>query len=61
MEALTPASPDSLPPLGELIADDPFWRYSSGSGSGEGVAHGTRLRMARATNPTWPEPTGNRF
>lgn len=39
MEALTPASPDSLPPLGELIADDPFWRYSSGSGSGEGVAH----------------------
>ena len=39
MEALTPASPDSLPPLGELIADDPFWRYPSGSGSGEGVAH----------------------
>ena len=39
MEALTPASPDSLPALGELIADDPFWRYPSGSGSGEGVAH----------------------
>jgi hypothetical protein len=39
MEALTPASPDSLPPLGELIAEDPFWRYPSGSGSGEGVAH----------------------
>ena len=24
---LTPASPADLPPLGELIADDPFWRY----------------------------------
>jgi hypothetical protein len=31
MEALTPASPGSLPLLGELIADDPFWRYPSGS------------------------------
>jgi hypothetical protein len=27
MEALTPASPDSLPPLGDLIADEPSWRY----------------------------------
>ena len=25
MEALTPASADSLPPLGDLIADEPFW------------------------------------
>jgi hypothetical protein len=25
MEALTPASPDSLPPVAELIADEPFW------------------------------------
>ena len=31
MEALTPASPDSLPPLGELIADEPFWRYPIGT------------------------------
>ena len=38
MEGLTPASPDSLPPLGELIADEPFWRYPIGT-AGEGVAH----------------------
>ena len=36
MEALTPASPDSLPPLGELIADEPFWRYPIGTAR-EGV------------------------
>jgi hypothetical protein len=36
--ALTPASPDSLPPLGELISDEPFWRYPIGA-AGEGVAH----------------------
>jgi hypothetical protein len=39
MEAVTPASPYSLPPLGELIAGDPFWRFPSGPGSKEGVAH----------------------
>ena len=39
MEALTPASPDSLPPLGELIADEPFWRYPIGPTGREGVAH----------------------
>lgn len=38
MEALTPASADDLPPLGELIVDDPFWRYPSAM-AGEGVAH----------------------
>jgi hypothetical protein len=38
VEALTPASPDSLPPVGELIADEPFWRYPTGT-AGEGVAH----------------------
>jgi hypothetical protein len=37
MEALTPASPDSLPPLGDLIADEPFWRYPAGA-AGAGVA-----------------------
>jgi hypothetical protein len=29
MEALTPASAGGLPPLGELVADDPFWRFAS--------------------------------
>jgi hypothetical protein len=38
VEALTPASPDSLPPLGVLIADEPFWRYPAGA-AGAGVAH----------------------
>jgi hypothetical protein len=38
MEALTPASPDSLPPIDELVADEPFWRYPAGA-AGEGVAH----------------------
>jgi hypothetical protein len=38
MEALTPASADDLPPLGELIADDPFWRYPAAM-AGEGAAH----------------------
>jgi len=27
MEALTPASADDLPPLGEVVADHPFWKY----------------------------------
>ena len=39
MDALTPASPDGLPPLGGLIADDPFWRHPSRLGLVEGVAH----------------------
>ena len=38
MEALTPASADDLPTLGELVADDPFWRYPSAT-TAEGVAH----------------------
>ena len=46
MEALTPASPDSLPPIGELIADEPFWRYPLGTIGREGVAH---LRVWRTT------------
>jgi hypothetical protein len=36
---LTPASASGLPPLGELIADDPFWHYPSAARPGEGVAH----------------------
>jgi len=39
MEALTPASADGLPPLGELVADEPFWRYPAGTAGREGVAH----------------------
>jgi hypothetical protein len=39
---LTPASPADLPPLGELVADDLFWRYPLGDLAGEGVA---RLRV----------------
>lgn len=27
MEGLTPASAADLPPLGELLVDDPFWQY----------------------------------
>jgi hypothetical protein len=27
VEALTPASADNLPPLGQLVVDEPFWRY----------------------------------
>jgi hypothetical protein len=38
MEGLTPASPDSLPPLAEMVADEPFWRYRPGA-AGEGAAH----------------------
>ncbi len=38
MGALTPASADDLPPLGELIVDDPFWRYPAGAAR-EGIAH----------------------
>ena len=38
MDALTPASPGSLPPLAEQIADEPFWHYRAGT-AGEGIAH----------------------
>jgi hypothetical protein len=49
MDFLTPASPDDLPPLGELVADEPFWRYPSGGQDREGVA---RLRVwTTATDP----------
>ena len=39
MEALTPASADDLPPLGELVVDDPFWRHPAWGLAREGVAH----------------------
>jgi hypothetical protein len=47
MEALTPASPESLPSLGELIADEPAWRYPIGMAA-EGVAH---LRVWLTSGP----------
>jgi hypothetical protein len=46
VEALTPASPDSLPPLGQMAADEPFWHYRRGT-AGEGAAH---LRVWRTTD-----------
>lgn len=49
MHPLTPASADDLPPLGELIADDPFWRHPTGIPDGQGLAH---LRVwTTATTP----------
>ena len=49
MEALTPASPDSLPPVGELIADEPFWWYPIGTAA-EGVAH-LRVWLTTGSEP----------
>jgi hypothetical protein len=46
--ALTPASPSDLPPLGELVGDDPFWRYPSDALDRKGVAH---LRVWLTTGP----------
>jgi hypothetical protein len=48
--ALTPASADDLPPLGEMIVDDQFWRHPSGTGAGEGVAH-LRVWMTATVPP----------
>jgi hypothetical protein len=49
MEALTPASPGDLPPLGELVADEPLWRHPACGLAAEGVAH---LRIwTTATDP----------
>ena len=51
MEALTPASPDSLPPIGDLIADEPFWRYPLGDAvARQGVAH-VRVWLAARSEP----------
>jgi hypothetical protein len=45
---LTPASPSDLPPLGELVADVPFWSYLSAALAGEGIA---RLRVWLTAGP----------
>src|SRR5689334_14720028 len=36
MEGLTPASAADLPPLGELLVDDPFWPYPAWAWRGKG-------------------------
>jgi hypothetical protein len=48
-EILTPASPDSLPPIGELIADEPFWHYRTGT-AGQGAAY-LRVWMTAGPEP----------
>jgi hypothetical protein len=48
MGALTPASADDLPPLGEMVADEPFWRYPSSAMASEGIAH---LRVWLTADP----------
>ena len=48
MDGLTPASVDDLRQLGELVADEPFWRYRAGGLDREGVAH---LRVWLTSGP----------
>src|SRR6478609_3486551 len=48
MDGLTPASVDDLPQLGELVADEPFWRYPAAGQDQEDVAH---LRVWLTTGP----------
>ena len=48
MDGLTPASADDLPQLGDLVADEPFWRYRAGGRDREEVAH---LRVWLTTGP----------
>ena len=49
MEPLTPASADDLPPLGELIVDDPFWRFPAGGVPRRGAGHLRVWATATAT------------
>jgi hypothetical protein len=39
MDGLTPASAADLPPLGELLVDDPFWQYPARGLAREGAGH----------------------
>jgi hypothetical protein len=48
MDGVTPASVEDLPQLGDLVADEPFWRYPAGGRDREEVAH---LRMWLTTGP----------
>jgi hypothetical protein len=49
MEPLTPAWADDLPPLGELIVDDPFWPFPGGGVPRAGAGH---LRVWASTTAT---------
>ena len=49
MEGLTPASADDLPPLGELLVDDPFWQYPAWGLAREGAGHLRVWAAAAAT------------
>jgi hypothetical protein len=48
---LTPASPDSPPPLGDLIADEPFWWYPIAAARA-GVAH-LRVWLTAGREPSY--------
>jgi hypothetical protein len=48
MDGLTPASLEDLPQLGDLVADEPFWRYPAAGPDREEVA---QLRVWLATGP----------
>src|SRR6478752_4865829 len=50
MEGLTPASAADLPPLGELLVDDPFWQYPAWGLAREGAGH-LRIWAAAAASP----------
>jgi len=39
-----------LPPLGELIADEPFWRYPAGTAERDGAAH-LRVWLTAGSGP----------
>lgn len=45
---LTPASASALPPLGQLVADNPLWRYPTQTPGGQYAAH---LRVWLTTGP----------
>src|SRR5258708_6430119 len=51
MEGLTPASADDLPPLGELLFDDPFWQYPAWGLAREGAGHLRVWAAATACSP----------
>jgi hypothetical protein len=50
MEGLTPASAADLPPLGGLLADDPFWQYPAWGLAREGAGH-VRVWATAAASP----------
>jgi hypothetical protein len=50
MEGLTPASAADLPPLGELLVDDPFWPYPARGLAREGAGQ-LRVWAIAAASP----------